>query len=216
MAGGKARQAKDGFKECFNCKTTKPIEDFVKASRSKDGRSGQCKACCLEYSRKRRPLTPRVLKTADELKVIAIERSRLWYYNHQDWVRDRSLKKNYGISLEQFNSMFETQGKCCAICKRKELKGNNWAVDHDHITGRIRGILCNNCNTSIGLLEENRTAIIRMAEYLRSTIAMDEDEILRLNEAERWNPNAPYGPHDITPEMWADFESRMIEQSIST
>jgi hypothetical protein len=207
MAGGTSRQAKNGLKVCRTCRETKPVEEFVTAKRSKDGKDGQCKECNAAYWRKRRPeAKPYLPKTAEELKAIALERARLWYYGHQDWVRDRNLRRQYGLSLEQFNQMFEEQGKCCRTCHRTEPKGQNWVVDHDHVTNRIRGILCNLCNTAIGLLDENRETLVRLIEYLRSSTLLDETEILRFDGLQSWNPSSPFGEADITPAEWTNFE----------
>ena len=65
------------------------------------------------------------------------------------------LKKKYGISLEDFDMMLEKQDFSCALCKTKKPKGhsNQWHVDHCHTTGRIRGLLCSQCNTVLGQYE---------------------------------------------------------------
>ncbi len=74
------------------------------------------------------------------------------------YVRKSNLKRNYGVD-ETF-----VDGKPCAICGRAEFNGRRPHVDHDHLTGEVRGILCHNCNTGIGLLGESN--LLRALEYL--------------------------------------------------
>lgn len=62
------------------------------------------------------------------------------------------LKKLYGITVEQYNEMLESQGGVCAICHDNNIRELKLAVDHDHETGKVRGLLCDRCNRGIGLL----------------------------------------------------------------
>jgi len=59
----------------------------------------------------------------------------------------------YGISPEQYKSMLEEQGNCCAICKQENKRA--MAIDHDHKTGKVRGLLCDACNLSLGHIEKD-------------------------------------------------------------
>ena len=76
-------------------------------------------------------------------------------YRSTEYNRDKNLTKKYGISLKQWNKLFSFQGKVCAICGTDDPRGKNWHTDHNHETGKIRGILCGWCNTAIGKLQEN-------------------------------------------------------------
>jgi hypothetical protein len=69
--------------------------------------------------------------------------------------RRKSLKRKYGITLEQYEALFEAQGGRCAICGSDKAHGVNDTlhVDHDHATGRIRGLLCFVCNRRLGWFE---------------------------------------------------------------
>ena len=78
----------------------------------------------------------------------------------------RDLKKHYGISLEDYDRLFLGQGKKCAICKSARANGKGWHVDHDHETGRIRGILCHFCNLGIGHFKDDVASIDRAISYL--------------------------------------------------
>ena len=83
--------------------------------------------------------------------------------------RNEWLKARYGITLTDWNEMFESQQGCCAICgKHQSEVKKRFHTDHNHETGEVRALLCHGCNTAIGLLEENETTIINALEYLRS------------------------------------------------
>jgi Recombination endonuclease VII len=76
------------------------------------------------------------------------------------FMRARNLEREYGLSVEEYDVLLEVQNGVCAICKRPERRINNkskklqaLSVDHDHNTGRIRGLLCNNCNWGLGWFE---------------------------------------------------------------
>lgn len=80
--------------------------------------------------------------------------------------RSWKLKANYGISLKEFNSILEIQNGNCAICKKSEWKWRGPVVDHDHHSGRVRGILCHNCNLAIGHINEEPQIAKSMSDYL--------------------------------------------------
>lgn len=78
--------------------------------------------------------------------------------------RDRSLRKKYGLNLESFKAILQAQGGVCAICKRIPQEP---VVDHSHITGRVRGILCHACNIGIGNLQDSPAILESAQAYLR-------------------------------------------------
>lgn len=65
-----------------------------------------------------------------------------------------------------FDSMLESQGGACAICRTKEPGGRNWCVDHCHDSGKVRGILCLECNAGLGKFKDNPDFLRRAIEYL--------------------------------------------------
>lgn len=79
--------------------------------------------------------------------------------------RDYELRKKYGITLEQYEAMLESQGGC-AICTAQPAAGGVLDVDHCHDTGRVRGLLCNPCNRAIGLLRHDMALIEKAVAYL--------------------------------------------------
>jgi RNase P subunit RPR2 len=77
-------------------------------------------------------------------------------------------KKKYNLTSEDYNAMLISQNNSCDICNidMKEY-GKNFVVDHCHVTNNVRGLLCNNCNTGIGMLQDNTSILIKAIEYLK-------------------------------------------------
>ena len=75
----------------------------------------------------------------------------------------------YGLTPVQLNLMLAAQGNSCALCRESFRHGKRVAynVDHDHATGRVRGLLCNTCNTGIGKFKDDPERLIAAAAYLR-------------------------------------------------
>ena len=71
-----------------------------------------------------------------------------------------------GMTKKIFNALFEAQGQKCASCGTTEFDGHGPCVDHDHSTGRIRGILCNSCNMAEGYLKSDPARARNLADYL--------------------------------------------------
>ena len=90
--------------------------------------------------------------------------SREFYRRNKQKELDRIRFKKYGISGEEYRLTLSEQGGRCPICKRELTK--NPSVDHDHITGKIRGLICNNCNLSIGNAGDSPQRLRDMAAYL--------------------------------------------------
>lgn len=86
----------------------------------------------------------------------------------KDKARDARLRRVYGISLVQYDEMLLQQGGGCAICdKTPEEEGKSLAVDHNHKTGEIRGILCAYCNHRRIGRHTDWEVVSKMAEYLK-------------------------------------------------
>jgi hypothetical protein len=78
--------------------------------------------------------------------------------------RRRDLRKLYGMTLEDYQELLKSQNGVCAICGLTST--SFMTVDHDHGTGVVRGILCSNCNTALGLIKDNTETLNRMIAYL--------------------------------------------------
>lgn len=78
--------------------------------------------------------------------------------------------RNYGITIEQYDALVRTQGGLCAICKSSDPCGrsnSSWHVDHDHVTGTVRGLLCAKCNRAIGLMGDDADILQAAVYYLK-------------------------------------------------
>lgn len=87
--------------------------------------------------------------------------------------KDADLKKHYGIGIEDFDAMFAAQSGVCAICSKPERAVDkktqqirDLAVDHDHETGAVRGLLCSGCNTSLGAMNDDPKLLRAAADYI--------------------------------------------------
>lgn len=89
--------------------------------------------------------------------------SRTW----NETQRDSKYKINYGITLEDYNLMFEKQKGCCAICGSHQMEfSKHLHVDHCHTTGEVRGLLCQKCNRGLGLFNDNPILLKAAQEYV--------------------------------------------------
>ena len=141
-------------RKCSACKIEKILtEDFYKQPPSRLSRSGgyltKCKDCVLEYNR----------KIASRPK-----------FKENVWAN--ILRYKYGITAKDYDLLLKEQNYSCDICKIKnpssKRKGSNkFNVDHCHSTGKVRGLLCNSCNTAIGHLNDDETNLISALRYLR-------------------------------------------------
>lgn len=80
-----------------------------------------------------------------------------------------NIAKKYGLTLEQYEELWNDQGGCCAICQRpaESQYFAVLAVDHNHTTGEVRGLLCTQCNTLLGMAGDSRHILKRAIRYLR-------------------------------------------------
>lgn len=139
------------MKTCKNCGIEKPFEDFYPHKRTRDGRGAWCKKCLMA-------------KTAEKRKDPV--QKELW----KEYGRRSRLKKRYGITADQYDQMVIDQEGVCAICKSNTAGGrglnSRLAVDHNHETGEVRGLLCGMCNQGIGMFKEDTEVMKKAIEYL--------------------------------------------------
>ena len=85
----------------------------------------------------------------------------------QKYDRDKNLRRNYGITLEQVNAMITAQNGACAICLEPFKSTRDTHVDHNHETGQVRQLLCTMCNHGVGNFKERPINLQRAIEYLQ-------------------------------------------------
>jgi hypothetical protein len=145
---------------CTLCKETKQTSEFSPRpkTRYRTGFNSWCKECCskrtMEHYR----------RGDNRLKKIRYEVERQRSPDQKRLKRSRHLRKNFGMTIEEFDQMLEKQGGRCAICN--ETWERTMHVDHCHKTGRIRGLLCSTCNTGIGMLKDSKEIALAAARYL--------------------------------------------------
>lgn len=99
---------------------------------------------------------------------IAKQKCREYYYNNKDNVKDTYLRTNYRITLEDYNFLLEKQNEKCKICNNECPTGKSLAVDHNHETRKVRGLLCKNCNIGLGMFFDNIDFLESAVVYLKS------------------------------------------------
>lgn len=135
-------QAVTGTKLCSRCKARKPLDRYKRHGKTHDGLYPACKDCCAERWRETDTPERRAREAAK--------------------VRDGK----YGLAPGDYDQMLEAQGGGCAICSRTCPTGRSLAVDHCHTTGAVRGLLCADCNRSLGMMGDSPERLRSAAAYL--------------------------------------------------
>lgn len=81
-------------------------------------------------------------------------------------MRHRALKCKFGITIDEYEAMLVQQGGGCAVCGRTNVDDRQLAVDHDHETGKIRGLLCHHCNVVLGHVKDDSARLRQLIVYL--------------------------------------------------
>ena len=134
-------------RKCNKCGEVKPLTDFYKTGRktdkNKDNRHYTCKEC-----------TKARVKAA--------------HAANPDKAREAFMRRNYGIGIDEYDAMLERQGSKCACCGTEEPRGkhNVFCVDHDHVTGKVRELLCKDCNIVLGIINDSPEHLMRLIQYI--------------------------------------------------
>ena len=136
----KREQFPPGKKRCPDCGRIKSLDDFPKNRGARDGRGGYCKPCHNHRSN----------ETRDRL------------YGSS---RSYHLKARYGITAADYDAMLEAQGGLCAVCRERPAQH----VDHDHVFGNVRGLLCSCCNQGLGNFRDDLAHVQAAVDYLERT-----------------------------------------------
>jgi len=131
---------------CTHCSleanTEEELQNFVKDKKGKYSRENRCKPCASLIMKKHTALDP-------------------------SKQRNREYKHRYGITLTDYNTMFQEQGGCCAVCKRHQTEvTRRLSVDHCHNTGEVRALLCGRCNIGLGQFKDNTEILAVAIEYI--------------------------------------------------
>lgn len=154
----------------------KGLDLFYKHPAMGDGHLNYCIECKKIDSRKWRKDNPEKLKILtrswyERNKARAYRNKKLWAEKNSEkmkkWNAVYFRKRTFGLSDADYLSMLEKQNKLCAIC----FNGRKLCVDHCHKTGRIRGLLCRQCNTVLGNSYDNRAVLQSAIEYLSASAA---------------------------------------------
>jgi len=147
---------KQGAKnECFECRSL----------RNKNQRASNREATEAFNAERRSP----VFKKKENARRREKYRSDKKY---KDRIKSQQFKRRYGIDLSEYQSLLKKQNDLCAICKvniGKSRYKRDLAVDHDHRLGTVRGLLCTNCNTMLGYLQDDPKRCIKAASYLEKS-----------------------------------------------
>jgi hypothetical protein len=139
------------LKRCTVCKKEKGLEHYHNSKTSKDGYGYRCKPCDKKAREKYRD------NNRDRFYLVA---------------RKKQLKFRYGLSLDEYDNLLLKQDSKCAICRvstnniPEKYRKSNFSVDHCHTTGKIRGLLCNQCNRGLGMLGDTLEDIEKVRTYL--------------------------------------------------
>ena len=153
-------------KTCSKCSKTKLTSEFYKDITKLDGLHCNCKTCSgkatLNWYRKNR---------ASQLV-----RMRKYHQEHKQRPRPKEkrqaseIKYRHGLTWAVYQQMVKKQNGVCAICGKQDSSGRRLSIDHDHVTGKVRGLLCLKCNRALGLIGDSVPVAKMIVKYLRRTI----------------------------------------------
>jgi hypothetical protein len=124
--------------KCTKCKIFKILSNFYTDKDKSSGYRKECKSC------------------------ISIRPKNL----NKELVRNRTIKWKYGITSEEYETLVFKQNNLCAICDKPNNE-QRLDIDHNHETGKVRGLLCHQCNLAIGCFKDNIEFMKKAIKYLR-------------------------------------------------
>ena len=130
------------MKKCTKCGEQKPLSEFYKNKKLKDGHQAHCKLCSAKYGKE-------------------------WIKHNWEKRRASNLKYYYGIDFKDFEQLRINQNNCCAICKNPLIDEKHTHLDHSHSSNKIRGILCNHCNRGLGAFKDSLDLLKSAQKYLK-------------------------------------------------
>ncbi|RJQ37454.1 MAG: hypothetical protein C4555_06370 [Dehalococcoidia bacterium] len=175
----------DMLRTCKKCGVDKPLDQFRLAKSVQKGKTYYCrlytcKICINKQHKEWRERNPEYQRAWQQKNI-----QRQAEY-HQRWVNQGGkvirlrykLKSLYGLSIEEYVELSNKQGGVCAIYRQSEPKGR-LCVDHDHQTGQVRGLLCQQCNKALGALRDSIENCLAAAKYLREAVMLRDGNNVR-------------------------------------
>jgi len=157
------------MKTCTKCNTEKPLDKYGVDKTTKDGYRYSCKECYNAQQREYANNNKDLIKSRNAAKA---EQRKAYYQSDRgkESSRRSHLKRKYDITLEEYNELLEQQNNKCKICNTEETSERNefLSVDHEHSSGRIRGLLCNTCNRALGLFQDSSEVLQNALIYLQN------------------------------------------------
>lgn len=164
--------AEAGLRACNMCNVVKPIEDFYI-------NQWYCRVCSTAQATAYKKAHPEWNREQaklyrDRYPEKKQEQTKAWRSHNPEYRRKYTLKTVYNLTPEQVEKMLAEQGSVCAVCGTDKPGGprtaKTWTVDHDHETGRVRGLLCTRCNRALGLLRDDPMVLRAAIAYLEKGI----------------------------------------------
>ena len=133
-------------KVCSYCQQAIPLDNFHMSKGHSAGRAAVCKPCQASYSAN-------------------------WYQQNKERrkqeMRVNAYMRQYGITIEEYEILVAEQNNGCAICNASTgSNGKRLSVDHNHQTGEVRGLLCDDCNTALGKFKDDPSLLAKAITYL--------------------------------------------------
>lgn len=157
------------MRTCSKCKISKPLTEFYKIGNGINGVRPRCKECSAEVEREKYGSDYEFREKKLSSQRIKLRTDPAYRASHMRSQRKWHLKTNYGMTIEDFDSMLASQNGGCAICGTKPIEGipkTRMVIDHCHKTKAIRGILCDLCNTALGKFKDDVGLLNKAIDYL--------------------------------------------------
>ncbi len=172
------------MKKCSKCGEVKPLSSYYRAGANYY--RGDCIPCNLVAKAERHRLNPEPARRrtkewqrANPDRVAANREAFIASGGKKVADRRSHLKRKYGMTIEEYDAMLEAQGGGCFICGRLPREDISLHVDHDHSTGKVRGILCFCCNNALADFREDPALFAKAAGYLSWHANQEEIQLAR-------------------------------------
>jgi hypothetical protein len=166
-------------KICSRCDQKKHLSLFYKKKHQKSGFSSECKECYLKWMHSNKNNTPNFEGSKICIECDLVKPNTEFHRQNQSQdglkntcktcVNKTRRYSRYCITEDQYNTLLQKQNNKCAICE----KSKRLDIDHCHQTNKVRGILCNDCNTSLGKFGDNINGVQKVINYLIASESLE-------------------------------------------